>query len=94
MIEEYGNSIINNPKNSEPVRKITKNLFTGLLQRFRGMTERINGKLARVFSDPVQKEIIKKPVKESVIARLNAKKQTIADDNAHRQKSKTQGKDM
>ena len=94
LIEEYGSSIINNPKNSEPVRKITKNLFTGLLQRFRGMTERINGKLARVFSDPVQKEIIKKPVKESVIARLNAKKQTIANDNAHRQKSKTQGKDM
>ena len=94
LIEEYGSSIINNPKNSEPVRKILKNLFTGLLQRFRGMTERINEKLAKVFSDPAKQEEIKKPVKESVIARLNAKKQTIADDNAHRQKSKTQGKDM
>ncbi|MCR5523756.1 MAG: hypothetical protein K6F64_09015 [Clostridia bacterium] len=94
MIEEYGSSIINNPKNSEPVRKISKNLFTGLLQRFRGMTERINEKLAKVFSDPAKQEEIKKPVKESVIARLNTKKQTIADENEHRQRTKTQGREM
>ena len=94
LIEEYGNSIINNSKNSEPVRKITKNLFMGLLQNFRGMTERINQKLAKVFSDPEQKEEIKKPVKESVLAKLNAKKQIIANENTNRQNTKTQGKEM
>ena len=86
MIEEYGSSIINNPKNSEPVRKISKNLFTGLLQKFRGMTEKITEKLARVFSDPAKKEEIKKPVKESVLAKLEANKQKVTGLSTQRQK--------
>ena len=77
LIEEYGKSIINNPKNSEPVRKITKNLLTGLLQRFRDMTEKITEKLNKLLSNTVQKEELKKPVKESVLAKLEANKQKV-----------------
>lgn len=85
LIEEYGSSIINNPKNSEPVRKISKNLFTGLLQRFRGMTDRITEKLSAVFADPEQKSELKKPIRTSVLARLEENKKKAAELDSQRQ---------
>ncbi|MBQ6267071.1 MAG: serine/arginine repetitive matrix protein 2 [Clostridia bacterium] len=85
LIESYRNSVLKNPKNTEPVKKIAKNLFTGLLQKFTGATKQIAEKLATAFADPAQKATLKQPIRASVLDKLNRNKQKIADENPRRQ---------
>ena len=93
LLESYRNAVLKNPKNTEPVKKIAKNLFTGLLQKFSGATKQISEKLAGVFADPAQKAAIKQPIRASVLDKLNYNKQTIADETIRR-RNQNHGKEL
>ncbi|MBR4766066.1 MAG: serine/arginine repetitive matrix protein 2 [Clostridia bacterium] len=91
MISDYRKRILNSPKVSKEAKNHADNLLNLVMKKLKDMTKQIAERLDRVFSDPAQKEELKKPVKESILAKLEANKQKVArqstrqhDNHIHR----------
>ena len=84
LIEEQRRIVLNNVGLSDRERNFAHRIFTGLMNRFKGMTQHISERMAAIFRSPEKKAEIKEPIKESIRDRL-ARSQKRADElNARR----------
>ena len=85
IIADMGNSIVNDRRNPEIVRNTAKKIFTDLAKKFLSVAGNISKRISKTLSDPEQKSELKKPIKTSVLARLEENKKKVAEQNLQRQ---------
>ncbi|MBQ6089857.1 MAG: serine/arginine repetitive matrix protein 2 [Lachnospiraceae bacterium] len=83
MIAKVKKELLSREDYSPTKKTIIKNAINRVLNRFKGMSEHITERLNKIFGDPVQKEKMKKPIKESILKTL-AEKQKIVDEEKKR----------
>lgn len=84
LIEEHRRIILNNAGLSDRERSFASRIFTGLMNRFKEMTQHISDRMSAIFRSPEKKAEIKGPIKELIRGRI-ARNQKRADElNARR----------
>ena len=84
-IEDYNAFVKKSTKVTEQNKKIADNLLGIVVNKLKGLSAKIAEKISKVLSDPEQKSELKKPIKTSVLARLEENKKKAAELNAQRQ---------
>ena len=84
-IEDYNAFVKKSTKVTEQNKKIADNLLGIVVNKLKGLSAKIAEKISKVLSDPEQKSEFKKPIKTSVLARLEENKKKAAELNAQRQ---------
>ena len=82
IVENYKTALLKSPKLTEQGRQHARGILDNVLKNLRNLTNRIAEKVSAVFSDPEQKSELKKPVKTSVLARLEENKKKSAGQNS------------
>ena len=85
IVENYKTALLKSPKLTEQGRQHARGILDNVLKNLRNLTNRIAEKVSAVFSDPEQKSELKKPIRNSVIARLEENKKKAAEQNPQRQ---------
>ena len=78
IISEHKKAVLSDPNLTEKGRSFARRIFSDLMEKFRGVTERITRKLTSAFEDPEKKELMKQPIRRSIRDRL-AEAQVEAD---------------
>ena len=84
LIEEHRRIVLNNAGLSDRERHLASRIFTGLMNRFKGMTQYISERMAVIFRSPEKKKEIKEPIKESIRDRLSRSQKQADKMNARR----------
>ena len=90
IIADQRKTVLSDPRYSEGAKKFAVNLFSDLMNRFRGMTQHISEILVSSFRSPEKKAAIKEPIKESIRDRLARGK--IRADESNRKRWEQQGR--
>ena len=85
IVEDYKTALLKSPKLTEQGRQHARGILDNVLKNLRNLTNRIAERVSAVFSDPEQKSELKKPIRNSVIARLEENKKKAAEQNPQRQ---------
>ena len=86
-IEDYNAFVKKSAKVTEQNKKIADNLLGIVVNKLKGLSAKIAEKISKVLSDPEQKSELKKPIKTSVLARLEENKKKAAEMNSQRQQN-------
>ena len=84
-IEEYNAFVKKSTKVTEQNKKIADNLLGIVLNKLKGLSTKIAERISKTLSDPEQKSELKKPIRTSVLARLEENKKKAAEQNSQRQ---------
>ena len=84
-IEEYNAFVKKSSKVTEQNKKIADNLLGIVVNKLKGLSAKIAERISKVLSDPEQKSELKKPIKTSVLARLEENKKKATEQNPQRQ---------
>lgn len=84
-IEEYNAFVKKSTKVTEQNKKIADDLLGIVVNKLKGLSAKIAEKISKVLSDPEQKTELKKPIRTSVLARLEENKKRAAEQNSQRQ---------
>lgn len=84
-IEDYNSFVKKSTKVTEQNKKIADNLLGIVVNKLKGLSAKIAEKISKTLSDPEQKSELKKPIRTSVLARLEENKKKAAELNALRQ---------
>lgn len=84
-IEDYNAFVKKSTKVTEQNKKIADNLLSIVVNKLKGLSVKIAERISKALSDPEQKSELKKPIKTSVLARLEENKKKAAELNAQRQ---------
>ena len=86
-IEDYNAFVKKSTKVTEQNKKIADNLLGVVVNKLKGLSAKIAEKISKALSDPEQKSELKKPIRTSVLARLEENKKKAAELNAQRQQN-------
>ena len=84
-IEEYNAFVNKSTKVTEQNKKIADNLLGIVLNLIKGLSTKISERIGKTLSDPEQKSELKKPIRTSVLVRLEENKKKAAEQNSQRQ---------
>ncbi len=84
-IEDYNTFVKKSTKVTEQNKKIADNLLGIVVNKLKGLSAKIAERISKVLSDPEQKSELKKPIRTSVLARLEENKKKAAEQNSQRQ---------
>ena len=90
IVENYKTALLKSPKLTEQGRQHARGILDNVLKNLRNLTNRITERVTAVFSDPEQKSELKKPIGNSVIARLEENKKKSAGQNSQWQQNHIQ----
>ncbi|MBR3621519.1 MAG: hypothetical protein IKN56_08405, partial [Clostridia bacterium] len=82
---EYNTFVKKSTKVTEQNKKIADNLLGIVLNKLKGLSTKIAERISKTLSDPEQKSELKKPIRTSVLARLEENKKKAAEQNSQRQ---------
>ena len=92
IISEQRKEVLSDPKLTEKGRSFAKRIFSDLMGKFRGMTDRISRKLSETFQDPAKIESMKQPIRQSIRDRLAEAKAQADAQNGDRKVQRVQSK--
>jgi hypothetical protein len=83
-IEDYNAFVKKSTKVTEQNKKIADNLLGIVVNKLKGLSAKIAERISKTLSDPEQKSELKKPIRTSVLARLEENKKKAAEQNSQR----------